>query len=348
MRGARPDVLHFRRMGLSRILDAIVPAAQAHEKWFVPTAPISYPQPEFFRTVNGYTLGAAAIVLAVTVVGFFVDRWFERTAFYATYEKKLRPWRDYAAGVLAFTTGFTLLYAAWRGQLLATNYPLPAGLSGGLLRAVEAFIGALLMIGLYSRAAAAGLVALFVAAFAFEPFIEPWDYMNFAGIAVFLFVFARGRYSLDWLLGKPITSTPHQRKWAYVVLRVCTGFTILWLGLLKWRRPDLHFALLDRFPDMNPLVLMRWTGLGMSREAYVFSLFVFESLIGVFEIFGFLTRLSALVLAPVFCASILFLGPKELVGHLPILGTLFVLFVYGDTYQKSAGDDRYAELKRPV
>ncbi|HTM68771.1 MAG TPA: hypothetical protein VL426_05745 [Candidatus Binatia bacterium] len=328
-----------------RILDALIPAAQAHEKWFVPVSTVAYGQPEFYRTANVVTVGAAALVLALAAVGYFVDRWYEKTALYAKMEAKIKPWRDYAAGVLAVTTGFTLLFVAWRGQLLATNYPLPAGLPGTILRGIETFVGACFMIGLFTPAAAVGLFLLFLAAFALQPFIEPWDYVNFVGIAIFLFVFARGRYSLDWFLGKPITSTPHQRKWAYVALRVLTGITILWLGLLKWRRPDLHLSLMDRFPNMNPFVLLGWSGLHISRELYVFILFAVEATVGIFEIFGFLTRLTAVLLVPVFTASIFFLGPKELVGHLPILGTLFVLFVYGDTYQKDQAPDRYARVQ---
>ncbi|HTK04342.1 MAG TPA: TQO small subunit DoxD [Candidatus Eisenbacteria bacterium] len=330
---------------LRAVLEALVPAAQAHEKWFVATQPVNYAVPEFYRTVNPYTVGAVMIVVVISVAGYFVDRWYEKTALYARFEKKLRPWRDYAPGVLAFTTGFTLLFLASRGQLLATNYPLEQGFSGGMLRSVEGLIGVLLMIGLFTPAAAVGLLALYLSTFLLQPFIEPWDYANFAGIGIFLLYFARGRYSLDWFLGKPIMTTPEQRKWAYVALRVLTGVTIFWLGVLKLRRPDLHLTLLDKFPDLNPYVLMPWIGIRMSREAYVFCLAVFEATVGIFEAMGFLTRLSAVVLVPVFCASIVFLGPAELVGHLPILGTLFVLFIYGDTYQKSHEPDRYAKVQ---
>jgi uncharacterized membrane protein YphA (DoxX/SURF4 family) len=333
---------------LRAVIDTLIPAAQAHEKWFVPVQPVASPVPDFYRTLNPYTIGAILAVLAISVVGYFVDRWYEKTALYAKFEKKIKPWRDYAPGVLAFTTGLTLVFLASRGQLLASNYPLSSNLFGGALRAAEGLIGALLMVGLFTPAAAVGLIALYLATFLLEPVIEPIDYVNFVGIGIYILYFARGRYSLDWFLGKPIMTTPEQRKWAYVALRVLTGITIFWLGLLKWRRPDLHLSLMDRFPNLNPYVLMPWIGIRVSRELYVFGLFAFEAAIGIFEIFGFLTRFVSLVLVPVFCFSVLFLGPQELIGHLPILGTLFVLFVYGDTYQKNRDIDRYAETKKPA
>ncbi|MEY4744648.1 MAG: hypothetical protein RL272_593 [Candidatus Parcubacteria bacterium] len=329
------------------IADLVVPAAEAHEKWFVPLSPVRYPVPEFYRTLNPYTVGAALAILAIAVIGYFADRAYERSAAYARIEARIRPWRDYAVVALALTTGITLLFSASRGQLLAANYPLPSDFFGSLLRLAEAVIGGLLVIGLFTPAAAIGLLGLYLSTFLLQPPIEPLDYLNYVGIAVFILFFSRGRYSLDWFLGKPIFTSPAQRKWAYLVLRVVTGFTILWLGALKWRRPDLHFGLLDRYAHFNPYVILQAAGISMTREFYVFALFVGEATIGVFEIFGFLTRATAVFLAPVFLASLLFLGPLELVGHLPLLGTLCVLIAYGDTYYKNRVEDRYGIKKTP-
>lgn len=332
---------------LRAALDALIPAAQAHEKWFVPSMPVTAPQPEFFRTLNPLTVGSFAAVAALALVGWLLDRGYERSSWYPAVEKRIRPLRDYAAGVLAVATGVTLLILAWRGQYLATNFPFPAGFEGAFLRSAETLIGLLLLIGLYTQAAAVGLIGLFLGSFLFFPAVDALDYAPFAVIGWFLLFFARGRYSLDWFLGKPISSTPGQRKKAYLALRVGMGVAVFWLALLKWRRPDLHLALMDRFPAWNPYVIASWFGLRMPRETYVFLLFVVESTIGLFEACGFLTRPLSLFLVPVFVGSIAFLGPNEMVGHLPILGILFVLFVYGDTYHKNRDPDRYGSQKTP-
>lgn len=324
-------------------MEFAVPAAQAHEKWFVPLEPMQYAQPSFYATLNPYTVGAVCVILLLTAVGWFGSRKYEKSSTAKGLEAKIRPYRDYAAGILAFATGFTLVVTALRGQLLASNYLLPAGLPGLILKGIELGVGVLLMIGLFTPVAAVGILALYASTFVLHPFIEPIDYLNFVGIAVFLITFARGRYSLDWFLGKPILSTPEQRKWAYVALRFLTGFTLLWLALLKWRRPDLHLSLMDRYPNFNPYLFLEWMGLKMSREVYVFLLSVIEATVGIFEMFGFLTRIAAVVLMFLFIGSIAFLGPSELVGHLPIMATLGVLFVYGDAYHKNREPDRYAE-----
>lgn len=335
-------MLHCTHMDIvSRIAEWAVPAAHAHEKWFVPVEPVTSKIPELFLTVNPYTVGAAIGVLVFAVIGYVSDKWYEKTSLYAKIEGKIRPYRDYAAGVLAVTTGFALLWAAAHNQLLATNYALPEGIGGTVLRIAEAAVGGLLMVGLFTPAASIGLLALYASAFLLFPVIEPIDYVNFAGIGLFLLFFARGRYSLDWFLGKPILTTPAQRKWAYLALRVLTGFTLMWLGFLKFRRPDLHFSLMDRFSAFNPYVILGWVGVHMTRETYVFCLFVTETAIGLFEMLGLYTRVLAVALVPVMMVSLVFLGPGELVGHLPILGTLFVLFVYGDTYHKHRDEKRF-------
>lgn len=324
------------------MMEFVVPAAQAHEKWFVPTQPVTYPVPEFFTTLNPYTLGALAGVFVLALIGLYVNKEYDESTFGHRMEAAIRPWRDYAAGMLAVSMGAMLLWMAIQGVHLAPNYPLTNDLFGNVLRWSEGIVGVLLLIGLFTPVAAVGLLALYMSAFLLHPTLEPLDYVNFVGIAIFLLVFSRGRYSLDWFLGKPILSTADQRKWAYRVLRVMTGFALLWLALLKWSRPDLHLSLMDRYADFNPYVMLGWVGIHMSREMYVFCLSVVEATIGIFVMFGILTRITSIMLVPIMMGSILFLGAGELVGHLPILGTLFVLFIYGDEYYKNRLPDRYA------
>ena len=320
---------------LRALFDTIIPAAQAHEKWFV-HAPGAYAQPEFYRTLNPWTVGFGIVAVTAVIAGIVIDRWYERTALYEKFEEKIRPLRDHAAGVLAVTTGIMLVFNAWRGTLLATNFPFTHDAVGLLLRGIEATVGALLLIGLFTPIAAAGLVLLFIAIFIFYPLAPQIELINLLGIGVFLFFFARGRYSLDWFLGKPIFSTASERKVAYFFLRVTLGIAILILSFWnKWLDPGYHLSLMDRYPSFNPYMLLTWTGLfHFTREQYIFLLFFVETTIGFYEMLGLFTRVAALLLMPVFCASVIFLPLPELVGHLPILGTLFVMFVYGDTYHK--------------
>ncbi len=317
------------------ILDFIIPAAQAHEKWFV-SSPATYTQPAWFRTPNAWTIGLGLAVLTIVIVGVFLDRRYEKTALYAKFEKLIRPLRDYGAGVLALSTGVMLLFNAWRGTLFASNFPFTPDMTGLVLRLIEGGVGALLLVGLYTQIAAGAMVLLFVPLLLLYKLPAQIELINLFGIGTFLFFFAQGRYSFDWFLGKPITSTANERKVAYFFLRVTLGLALLILAFWnKWLDPGFHLSLMDRFHSFNPYVLLSGTGLfHATREQYVFLLFFVEIIVGLFELLGIFTRAASFFLVPVFCASVMFLPVPELIGHLPILGTLFVLFVYGDTYHK--------------
>jgi uncharacterized membrane protein YphA (DoxX/SURF4 family) len=322
-------------MLIRAFLDAIIPAAAAHEKWFVSENPAAILPPQFVPGSLPFDIASGAVIV-VCVAGFLFDKAFEHSAFYARTEKILRPWRDLAPGILAVSTAVLLLWSAWKGVLLADNYPLPAGTAGTLLRIAETAVGGMFLVGFGTATAAVGLGLLYASVITLFGLPEATEYLYLAAIAVFLMFFARGRYSLDWFYGKPVISTPEGRKKAYLVMRILTGFGFLALALLKWRQPGMHLALMDEYDEWNPYVIAQWFGAAFSRETYVLILAAVETTVAVWVIGGFLTRAAALFLMPVFIGSIFFLGPMELVGHLPILGILVVLFVYGDTYHKHA------------
>lgn len=316
----------------------LIPAAQAHEKWFVPLD-TPHARPEFYSQFNAWTVGGFIIVIVLLAVGLYFDRKFERSELYSRIERRVVPLRDYAAGVLAVATGLTLLWSAVHGVLLADNFIVATGtLWGEPLLMLEAVVGLLLVIGLYTPLAALALLVLFGAAVGSHGVVEAMDYLHYVGIAVFLLAFARGKWSLDWLLGKDFISRPKERRISYLALRVISGLTFLILAAGKWLRPELHFALLARYPDFNPYTIAHAIGFGFSQQQYVFILFVIELLVGIAVLAGIFTRIAAVALLPIMTGSVLFLGFGEMFGHLPIVGILFVLFVFGDRYHKEKGN----------
>jgi uncharacterized membrane protein YphA (DoxX/SURF4 family) len=313
------------------ILDRLIPAAQAHEKWFVDDSVVRY-VPAAWGPFSRAGVIASVTLLVIVVACWLIDRRVDRSEWYARLDAKIRKLRDLTPGALAVLTGIFLFFSAANGVLLADNFPLPGGFAGTALRATELLTGALLMLGLFTPLAAALLMGLFMSTFFFFPASEPFDYLYFFGIAYFLFFFARGRYSLDWFLGKPMYSTDGERKRAFATLRILAGAALFVLAVGKWARPDLHYALMDRYPLWNPYVILQWLHLAPSREAYVFLLGCGELLAAAFVAFGIFTRFTALFLLPVFAVSVIFIGPMEIIGHLPLIGIMLVLFAYGDTY----------------
>jgi uncharacterized membrane protein YphA (DoxX/SURF4 family) len=322
---------------MQSLLDLLIPAAQAHEKWFVPVD-VSPVRPGFFYEWNAWTVTTIVAVIAMVAVGMLIDRKFEASGLYARVEKRIAPLRDYAAGVLAVCTGVSLLWSAAHGTLLVDNFMLgPTVTAGAALRIFEGVVGFLLLVGLYTPIAAMSILILFGAVVGAYGVLEASDYLHYVGIAVFLLAFARGKWSLDWLLGKDFVSQPRERRLSYLALRVIAGLMFIVLAMGKWARPELHLALMERYPDLNPYVILHWIGINPSPEVYVYVLFAIEILIGVAVLTGIVTRIVALSLIPVIVASTVFLGFGELFGHLPIIGILFVLFVFGDRYHKEKG-----------
>lgn len=319
---------------ITSVLDFFMPAALAHEKWFVDPQAVRVPSFPEWSLFSPRAIIAAVLIILLAVIAWRIDRRLERSTWYIRVEERIKPLRDFAPGVLAVLTGIFLFLSASRGVLLGENFPLPPGVPGAVLHGIELISGGLLIAGLFTPLASGLLLALFTSTFFYFPASEPFDYLYFVGIAYFLFFFARGRYSLDWFLGKPMYSTNIERKRAFIMLRVMTGVALAVLALGKWMRPDLHLALLDRFPGWNPYVLLQRLHLAPAREAYVFILGGIELLAAVFLTTGIFARYTALFLIPVFAASIFFIGPTELIGHLPIIGALFAVFVYGDLYEK--------------
>ncbi len=249
-----------------------------------------------------YALATFA-ALALLVGGWLLDAKFERSGWYAWFESKIRPFRDSAAMSLGFLAGGTVLVAAARGNLLLSSVGFSAfGVSGPVWQAGQAIIGSLLLIGLFVNFAAAGLLFLEAALLAVAG-VAALPQLYWAGIAVFLFCFSRGRYSLDWFLGKPMLSSPGQRKAAYLAMRITVGTALGATAL--WTIPQTE----------HPIART----LGLAAALAVVT--------------GFVTRVSAALLLPFVYAAV-FLAHVDPLVLLPVSAVLYVLFVFGDTYHK--------------
>ena len=251
-------------------------------------------------------VGAAAVV---AVAAYVLDRAFERSRLYARYEAKIRPWRDLASPAVAVPVGLFLLWAAWRGVLLVQPFDLLAlGWIGAVLRGVQAAIGFLILVGLFMSAAAVGLMALVVGALALFG-TDALPVLHLGGAAAFLYRFSRGRFSWDWFLGKPIASTPQQRKQSYLALRILTGLAMISAAVLEWI-------------TQSPATSHGAWALGLTIAA------------GLSFLTGFITRLSALIFLPV----VLWAAGTSLWGEpaavVPVLGILTAFLIFGDKYHK--------------
>jgi hypothetical protein len=247
----------------------------------------------------------------------------------------LGPW---VPRLLAAHAGLSLIAMAWRGAYLAPSILVPAGAWGYLLLALEAAVGAWLLVGIRVRPAARLLVAagpLGMLTFGLLPIVERLDLL---GVAVFLALLPpadahrAGAVHLDLRRLRP----------ALFGLRLLAGSALIVVAFTeKLARPGLTLHFLADHPHFNVARLM---GLPVSDELFVQLAGGVEILLGLLLISGALPQLVASIAAVPFTATLPFLGIEELIGHLPIYGVLLALLILGSRPDTAAA---CAWLPRP-
>jgi uncharacterized membrane protein YphA (DoxX/SURF4 family) len=127
--------------------------------------------------------------------------------------------------------------------------------------------------------------------------------------------------------GGAVDASPERVAPALLALRLAAGGALVILAFTeKLARPDLALRFLEDYPAFNVLQAL---GLEVSDVAFVRVAGAFELLFGLLILSGALPQVTVLVAGIPFNATLFFLGTEELIGHLPIYGTMLVLLVYG-------------------
>ena len=213
------------------------------------------------------------------------------------------------------------------GFYLSPAMDLQADLAGILLGAVMAIVAIAMATGWHARAGAALLVAagpLGMLEFGFLPVLSRVDLL---GLAIYVLVAGPGRWSADRETGaaaEPSLAGHARAVWA---LKVAAGVALIVVAFdEKLARPDLALAFLAGHPELN---VAQQVGLGWSDLEFIRVAGAIEVLFGLLVISGALPQAIVLVAGIPFNATLWFFGANELMGHLPIYGTMLVLLVYG-------------------
>jgi hypothetical protein len=234
-----------------------------------------------------------------------------------------------ARTILAIQAAIGLVASAVQQAVLAPNLVLPSGVVGLVVPLVQLFIAVSFVTGLFDWLG--GLVLLSLIGFVgvwFSP-MDALEQMFWAGVAVAMVVIGRG--SIGTGLARPWfhRRNPGWARRAIVVLRVATGFSLIVVALTeKLWNPDLGRAFLVARPELN--VFPSLPGLAwLSNDMFVLCAGLTEAAIGAMLISGISPRLVILSMWLPFNVGIAVLPSQELLGHLPILGIMYVLLVSG-------------------
>ncbi len=298
----------------------------AHERWFVPKEaqpPTDWGALFSLPVFLALASGAASVLFLAWLQRTIGDPLWPRPPFF----QRLEP---AAPAILGVQTAIAMIFAASRLQLFVPNIELPhnaigVGVAGLAVVAAFSFIT-----GVLTRVGALITAALFIAAFGFaEHPEEVVEQIIFVGIAFYLVAVGRGvvRYNdLDEEDRSDLTDRllPH----ALPVLRICAGVSVLVLGFTeKLLNVELGIAFLQEYPRFN---VAQELGIDwFTDRRFVYAVGIVEVTAGCALLAGYLPRLVILALWIPFNLGIAFLPPQELIGHLPILSTMYVLLVRG-------------------
>lgn len=302
-----------------------VPGPLAHESWFVRN-PGRFSL-EWDRLDELPVLVAVLTALTAVAVFTLVDRKVE--------EPRL-PWLDplvrlapHLPRIISFAVGLALAGTVAQGAYLAPNMRLPDGPAGVLLGGLEVLAAVLLMTGIARRPTAALLVAAGPVGMLFygvQPVLERADLL---GAAAFLALAAGPQASPE--------VRARRNRVATRVMRLLAALAIAVLSFTeKLLNPDLALSFLGLRPAFD---LFSPLGLDLlGREDFIWFAAGIELTLAALLAAGRLPRLTALVVATPFVATLPLLGYVEFFGHLPLYAV-----VLGVAVQAQAEQIRQAE-----
>jgi len=297
-------------------------SAHAHLKWFVED---SQQQVDLSGDVVSYSLAWIGVGVALVLVGLLIDKNFPKVS---------APWQPkriekYATSILGMLLGASLVISALSGHLFSMNIKDTGTLHTTMLM-LEGFIGLSLILGLAVRQASILLIGLWLVTTQTAGLILTLENLWILGAAMFFLL--RGRPVLCYFREDifPSLDVAINQAQALTFLRVFIGANLILLGFSeKIMMPELGLAFLQEHPwnFMNHLGLLWFTD-----ELFLFSAGAVEIILGVFLVAGWAVRLTAAVLAVLFLTPPFFMGPEEMIGHIPHISIVVMLLLFGRGY----------------
>ncbi len=291
--------------------------AQSHLKWFVDTG---LPEQSYSGNLYIYASAWLLISLAVILVGTFLNKRYPRISL-TWAPRHIEP---YATAIIGIFIGISLLISASQGILFSANINSIGPLHLTLLL-LEGFTGLSLIIGLAVKQASLLLLGLWLSAFYFVDAIDVLE--NIWIIGVVLFFFLRERSVLRSTQEDIFCDIQLSQSQAINFLRIFLGLNLILLGFSeKIFHPALGLAFLQEYPwNFMANLGVTW----FTDELFVFSAGVVEAILGLFLVIGWVTRLTAIVLACLFLTPPFFMGAKEIIGHIPHIAIVVSMLIFG-------------------
>jgi len=293
-------------------------AVQAHVRWFTDPNDPSLAEFETYSLTDAAVIAWALIAATLVAIAVVLDG---RLPSPTVANTKVR--HD-AMELMRILVGMSLLLTAYGGQVFAPHLTAPGGI-GTALVFLQALIGILLISNHFLHQAAVLLAGLFAGAIFQFGFAASIEYVNYLGIAVFLYF--NHVPNPEW--------QARLKPYSVDMLRIFTGLALVILGYTE----KLQGAILGQsFIANYDWNFMPALGFGWySDQLFVLSAGMMEIVFGTILILGTVTRLNMLVVSLFMLTSNLaFLlqaendaALSELIGHMPVIATAIILLLLG-------------------
>ena len=278
--------------------------ADAHVKWFAeydirypPRSPSDIVHGEYFSM---FCLAVAPIMFATAYIDrhlMYKPNWLVQST--GTLTDQVQPY--FPTTVRLGVSAFFVAAASYGGFLLTPDLKTQES----WVPAAHLAIAVLVLLPRAAFLAGFAIVALYAHAIDEFGVYHLLDYPIFLGVAAYLII--------NSLFGETHSLT------ALMVMRCCTGVTLLWAGIEKFAFPEWSFILLDNQPDLT---------FGLNPEFYMVAAGFVEFCCAYLLIFGALSaRVSALILLLFFLSAIYFFGLIDAIGHSVIIIVLAILIL---------------------
>lgn len=311
---------------LSLALLTLPAPAQAHVRWFVDKNAVCT-LCHFERDLTSGLVIAGAVLFVILAVMVQRAAWTQRLCARCAAWYQLSPGTEWR--LIAFLAGLMLVANSTMHVFLAPNLELPGPTIAALGLVAQFLLGLLLLSQL--TFSIAGLVIIVVSAIAalLIPFSELLNYaFEFIGLGLALFFAGPLLSPLDRRLFRALQLDPARLAHLPLpIIRVAVGIT---LAILAVDEKLLHPHLTVYFLQQHHFNFMPLLGFhGFTDVHFALAAGVAELTFGVLLVTGIATRFVTASLSVFFIATLMALGPIELVGHAPLFGIAFLLISRG-------------------
>lgn len=316
----------LRALLLAPAVFAFPASAEAHVRWFVEKDAVCT-LCHFERDLTGGLVIAGAVLFAAIALAIHRAGWTARLRERCGSLYQLPAGSEWR--LVGFLAGLMLVANSTMRVFLAPNLELPGPTLPTIGLVVQFLLGMLLLSQLSFSLAGLVIVAVSVISAFLIPFAALLNYaFEFIGLGLGLFFVGPLVSPVDrrlfHALGLDAARVEHL---ALPIIRIAVGITLVILALdEKLLHPHLTVLFLQQH-HFNFMPLLGFHG--FTDLHFALAAGVAELTFGLLLVAGIATRFVTASLSVFFIATLLVLGPIELVGHAPLFGVAFLLISRG-------------------